>query len=223
MFLLECFQTNLSVTLMTYVLRLDTSPRINDSISRKLANQVVDHSLNLNPSLNIKVRDLSTENLPHISEQTITGFYTSANEMSQELKSATALSDQLIDELLFANTLLISAPMYNFGIPSSLKAWVDQIVRINKTFSFEDGALKGLVPIRRAILVLSYGATGYSSDGNLKEMNFLQPYLTSLMAFLGITDTRVVSVEGTNGDAKTLEAQISSASTQISQLFIEEA
>jgi len=151
---------------MTYILRLDTSPRNADSASRQLANKVQEHLLSLDPSLGVKVRDLSSANLPHISNETITGFYIAPNDMTTELQVATALSDDLISELKAANTLIISAPMYNFGVPSSLKAWVDQVVRINQTFAFDGHSFEGLVPVNRAVLVLAYGANGYTADGD---------------------------------------------------------
>jgi len=103
---------------MTYILRIDTSPRKSDSLSRQLADYVEEHLLMLNPSLEVRLRDLGSTNLPHVSNRTITGFYTAPNDMTSELKAATALSDELISELKEANTLIISAPMYNFGVPS---------------------------------------------------------------------------------------------------------
>ena len=143
---------------MTYILRFDTSPRSTESVSRNLANKVEQHLLELDKKLFVKTRNLSTVGLPHISNDTITGFYTPTEDMTTELKEATTLSNELIHELKAADTLLISSPMYNFGIPSSLKAWVDQIVRINQTFSFDSSSFEGLVPVKRAVLVLAYGA-----------------------------------------------------------------
>jgi len=103
---------------MTYILRIDTSPRKNDSLSRQLADYVEEHLLMLDPSLEVRLRDLGSTNLPHVSNRTITGFYTAPNDMTSELKAATALSNELIYELKEANTLIIGAPMYNFGVPS---------------------------------------------------------------------------------------------------------
>ncbi len=207
---------------MTYILRLDTSPRKTDSLSRQLANKVQEHLLSLNPSLGVKVRDLSSENLPHISNETITGFYTAPSNMSTGLKAATALSDELISELKAANTLIISAPMYNFGMPSSLKAWVDQVVRINQTFAFDGHSFEGLVPVKRAVLVLAYGATGYTADGDFAAMNFLEPYLKALMGFLGIDDVKIIRIEGTTGDPVALARTLQRASNDVSQLFLTE-
>jgi len=207
---------------MTYILRLDTSPRATESLSRNLADRVERHLLNLDKHLGVKTRDLSIANLPHISNDTITGFYTSEEDMTAELEEATALSDTLIQELKAADTLIMSAPMYNFGVPSSLKAWIDQIVRINQTFSFDGTSFKGLVPVRRAVLVLAYGANGYAPNGDFASMNFLEPYLTALISFLGVEDSRVIRVEGTTGEPEDLVKAQQQASNEISRLFIAE-
>ncbi len=207
---------------MTYILRLDTSPRGINSISRRLADKVQDHLLSLTPSLALRVRDLSSAELPHISEDTISGFYAEPQAMTDKLQAATALSDELIAELNGANSLIISAPIYNFGVPSSLKAWIDQIVRINQTFSFDGHSFTGLVPFNKAVLVLSYGANGYTNNGDLASMDFLGPYLISLLQFLGIDDVRTIQIEGTTGDPDLLNDAMLQASNSVSRLFIEE-
>ena len=183
---------------MTTLLRLDSSPRSSSSHSRGLADLVEQQILALDNTAKVVTRDLATEAIPHISNDTITGFYTPAEEFNTELKAATALSDELILELNSADCLLISAPIYNFGVPSSLKSWVDQIVRINKTFAFSGDGFTGLVPVKRAVLALAYGAQGYSAGSEMAAMNFLEPYLVSLLTFLGIKHIDVFSLEGTS-------------------------
>ena len=205
---------------MTYILRLDTSPRNTDSLSRNLADEIEQHLLGLNKNLFVKTHDLAKAGLPHISNDTIAGFYTAPKEMTSRLKEATALSDKLIHDLKAADTLLISSPMYNFGVPSSLKAWIDQIVRINKTFSFDGESFEGLVPVKRAVLSLAYGATGYAPNSNFAHMNFLEPYLISLMGFLGIEDTQVIRVQGTTGRPEELIVAQQKASDEVSKLFV---
>lgn len=208
---------------MTYILRLDASPRGINSLSRRLADTVQEHLLRLDPTLGMRIRDLSCAEIPHISNDTITGFYTEPHAMTDKLHAATALSDELITELNSANTLIISAPIYNFGVPSSLKAWVDHVVRINETFAFDGDSFTGLVPLERAVLVLSYGANGYTNGGDLAAMDFLEPYLISLLGFLGIDDVRTIKVEGTTGDPTLLNDAMLQASNLVSQLFIEES
>ena len=87
--------------------------------------------------------------------------------------------------------------MYNFGIPSALKAWIDQVVRIGKTFDFDGQSFSGLVQNKRAFLVIAYGADGYT-HGDLKIADFVEPYLRFVLNFIGIADITIVAAEGTN-------------------------
>ena len=203
---------------MPYILRLDASARHNESHSRRLADLVEARLLNNNSDLSVRRRDLSQDSLPHIKNETIAGFYTPDDAMTPALREATALSDELIVELMSADTLLISAPMYNFSLPSSLKAWVDQISRIGKTFSYDGIDFEGLVPAKRAILVFSYGASGYAGGGPMAGMNFLEPYLVSLMNFLGIENVKVLRVEGTTGEVDVIEAAYETLQADIERL-----
>lgn len=183
---------------MATLLRLDSSPRGTGSNSRDIADLVEQQLLAVDSNMSVRRRDLSEIAIPHITAETITGFYTPPEAITQELLEATSTSDRLIAELNSADCLLISAPIYNFGVPSSLKAWIDQIVRINKTFSFDGVSFNGLVPTKRAILALAYGAQGYTQGGELAAMNFLEPYLISLLTFLGIEQVEVFRIEGTS-------------------------
>ncbi len=207
---------------MTYILRLDASPRYRESESRRLADLIQDRLLAISPHREVRSRDLSSSPIPHIVNETIEGFYAPSDAITAEQKRATSLSDELIHELKNADVLLISAPMYNFGVPSSLKAWIDQIVRINATFAFDGAEFEGLVPTNRAILALVYGASGYAPGGDFSAMNFLEPYLVSLMQFLGIKQTEVVRIEGTTRSPDTLAEARRTAAAQVSDLLANE-
>jgi FMN-dependent NADH-azoreductase len=93
---------------------------------------------------------------------------------------------------------------------------------ILRLFVFDGSSFEGLVPVKRAVLVLAYGASGYAPDGDFAAMNFLEPYLVSLMDFLGIEDTQVIRIEGTTGDAETLSKATNQALNETSKLFIKE-
>ena len=131
--------------------------------------------------------------------------------MCSARKSATALSDALIEELLRADEVLVASPIYNFGVPAALKAWVDQVVRIGRTFSFADGKVDGLVKGKRATILLSYGLPGYSDPAVLASFDFLKPYFGALFGFLGFRDTRFVALEGTSADPALLAHNLESA------------
>jgi len=138
---------------MTHVLRIDSSSRLaasgdnssEGSYSRWLADFVLQTRANRFAVAQTITRDLSATPISHISDNTIKGYYTPSDAMTDIDRSATALSDRLIKEVKDADVIVLSAPIYNFSVPSALKAWIDQVVRINQTFSYEDGRFAGLV------------------------------------------------------------------------------
>ena len=143
---------------MPSLLRIDSSSRTQGSHSSQLADRIQAAWIGAHPDGQVVTRHLTASPLPFISAETITGFYTPPGEVSDNLRAATALSDELITELKAADTLLIAAPIYNFSAPASLKAWIDQITRIGQTFSYENGAFQGLLPTKQAIVACAYGA-----------------------------------------------------------------
>lgn len=199
------------------LLRIDSSARTEGSVSRQLADGIAQAWLQAHPIGSVITRDLALAPLPHIAAQTIQGFYTPADQLTPELRNATALSDQVIAELKGAHTVLISAPIYNFGVPSSLKAWIDHIVRIGHTFSYDGQQFTGLVKGPQAVLALAYGAGGYADA--LAPMDHLRPYLIQLLGFLGIERIDAVSAEATTADPATAAQQITAAQARIQDLF----
>lgn len=202
------------------LLRIDASARADGSYSRQLADTIETLWRAQHPQGRVKLRDLGAQPLPHIDALTIQGFYTPVAAMTPALREATALSDSLIEELKSAHTVLIATPIYNFSVPSGLKAWIDQVVRIGQTFSYVDGAFAGLVTQPRAVLALAYGAGGYQAD--MAAMDHLRPYLTSLLTFMGMADIQVVACEATTADPATVEANLGTAQRQAAALFAPE-
>lgn len=199
------------------LLRIDSSARTTGSQSRELADGVEKAWLSAHPSGTVQRRDLAHAPLPHISNLTIQGYYTPAEHMTPSLREATALSDALIAELKSAHTVLISAPIYNFAMPSSLKAWIDQVVRVGHTFAYDGQNFTGLVTRPRAVLALAYGAAGY--QGPMKDMDHLRPYLTKLLGFLGLPQVDVVAMEATNAGAEAAAAASDAAHAAVADLF----
>ncbi len=132
-----------------------------------------------------------------------------------------ALSDALIDELRAADILVLAAPMHNFGIPSTLKAWIDHVVRAGRTFSYTSKGPVGLLTGKRAILVLATG--GVYSDGPAKAFDFQEPYLRTILGFMGITDVDVVRVEGVATSAVGPEKALAEATERSKQLVAQAA
>jgi FMN-dependent NADH-azoreductase len=202
---------------MPSLLRIDASSRLSGSHSRALADAFEAAWSARFPGGMVVKRDLATKPIAHIQEATIAGFYTPPASLDEMLKRAVALSDELIDELNAADTVLIATPMYNFSVPSALKSWIDQVVRINRTFSYDGKKFTGLVEAKRVVVVAAFGAEGYG--GALASADFVTPYLKFLFAFLGVSDVTVIPVESTTADAATIASNIGRAKTDILNLI----
>ncbi len=182
---------------MKTILRIDSSSRTDGSHSRELADYFQTIWQKKNPQDQIIIRDIVKNPCPHISNLAIAGFQSSPEKLTPEMKAEIALSDELITELLTSDILLISVPMYNFSVPSSLKAWIDQIVRIEKTFAYDGTSFSGLLTGKKAYIICTYGAGGYTNGGSFSSFNFLEPYLNSLLSFLGFEEIQFFNLEAT--------------------------
>lgn len=179
---------------MKNILFVSSSPRGGESYSHQAARKVVDGLKSRHPQAQIVERDVAKQPLPHIGEDFVSGMAATAGTLTAGQAKALALSDALIDELRAADVLVIAAPMYNFGLPSTLKAWIDHVVRAQRTFSYTKDGVRGMLEGKRAILVMASGAV--YSEGPYKAMDFEESYLRATLGFIGITDIRVVRVEG---------------------------
>ena len=204
---------------MSTLLRIDASSRTKDSQSRELADLFVNHWLETHPGGEVRVRDLVLDPVPHISNDTIAGFYTPRAEHDDNLRLATARSDALIREIMEADAVLIDTPMYNFSMPSALKAWIDQVARIGETFSFSpESGFEGLIKNTAFYVITASGAV-FSSDA-MQPMDFLTPYLRALLGFLGITQLQFFTLEGTTVDPDAYERSKQAAVRQIETLWV---
>jgi FMN-dependent NADH-azoreductase len=201
---------------MKNILLIESSPRGSDSYSHQAARSIVNEIQTRNPGAKVVVRDLGQNPPPHAGLPLITGMHAAPEQRTPEQARSLALSDALIDELFAADTIVIAAPMHNFGIPSTLKAWIDHISRAGRTFSYGANGPQGLLKGKHAIVVLASG--GVYSNGQMKAFDFTEPYLRTVLAFLGITDVDVVRVEGVAHSAIGPEKALAAASTQSKQL-----
>ncbi len=202
---------------MTSLLRIDASSRLQGSHSRDLADAFEAAWRSRYPGQPIVRRDLAANPIGHIRQDTIAGFYAPPEGIDGVLTRALALSDELIAELNDADTVLIATPMYNFSIPSALKAWIDQIVRINQTFAYDGTNFTGLVKAKRVVVTAAFGAAGYGDA--MAAADFLTPYLKFLFGFLGVADVTVIAVEATTAEAKTISRNTDRAKDAIHKLL----
>jgi len=151
---------------MKQILIVESSPRGSESASRKLTGKVRARLEARYSEATIIERDLAKNKVPHLGEPAVKAISTKDSAEAESLQEALRLSDQLIEELLSSDLLVIASPMWNFGIPSSLKAWIDHVVRAGKTFNYVGAGVEGLAKGKKAILVLASG--GVFSEGPWK-------------------------------------------------------
>lgn len=172
------------------ILILHSSGRASDSRTRVLSTILANHALE-NQSGEIWERDLTRENLPFVNETMVSAYFTQEDERSDEQRRALAISDRLVAELEAADVLIIGAPIYNFGPPAALKAWVDLVARAGKTFRFVSGqGSVGLLKGKKAMIISASGGTLIGSAAD-----FLTPWLDHALQFMGIDDVDLVKVE----------------------------
>ncbi|WIY26514.1 FMN-dependent NADH-azoreductase [Parasedimentitalea psychrophila] len=187
------------------ILHIDASARIQGSTSRDLTAQIIER---LNADQVIR-RDL-TSPLPQLTEDWINANFTPANDRDAVQRDLLALSDQLVEEVKAADTLVIGVPIYNFAVPASLKAWIDLLARVGLTFHYTETGPEGLLKGKRAIIAVASGGTQVGSD-----IDFATGYLRHILGFLGITDVQFVAADAIMADA---EAALKRARTAIEAL-----
>jgi FMN-dependent NADH-azoreductase len=181
---------------MKRILIIESSPRGTESASRRLTDTSRLRLTTLYPNASFTERDLAADPLPHLNYQTVKGISTKDKAEAESLKDALCLSDELSDELLSSDLLVIASPMWNFGLPSALKAWIDHVVRAGKTFNYAGAGVEGLAKGKKAILVLASG--GVFSEGPWKSWDTVEPYLRMILGFIGIDDVQTVRAQGMN-------------------------
>lgn len=184
---------------MTHLLHLDSSARHAGSSTRQLGRELVLGWCRRDPATTLTYRDLDAEPLPFVSDSWVSAAFTPPELHDHELAFSLSRSEQLIAELVAADVLVIGAPMYNLGIPASLKAWIDQVVRVGRTFGYDGPQPVGLLHGKRAIVVATSGGSAprYEAAG----MDFRTSYLRAILGFIGIVDVDVVGLSDTmSGD-----------------------
>jgi FMN-dependent NADH-azoreductase len=182
---------------MPTLLHIDSSPLYGRSVSRQLTDAFVTQWKASNPEGTVVHRDLSATQIPPISAEWVGAVYTPEAARTPQQKELLTLSDSLLAELEQADEYVFGVPMHNFGIPSVLKLWIDQIARVGKTFSYADGAPKGLIIGKKATFIIATGGI-YDAQTQMASFNFVEPYLRSVFGFLGVTDATFLTAGGTS-------------------------
>ena len=193
------------------ILHITSSSRGSASYSNRVAGQVLDELNRRNPGASVTVRDLAREPLPHIGDDFVAATRSPEGPQTERQRALLAQSDALVDELLAADLVVIAAPMINFTIPSTLKAWIDQVARPGRTFSYTAKGPQGLVTGKQVILVAARGGVYAQAPA----LDFQLPYLKSVLGFLGMTDVTVLEVEGTAFGPDAAEKAVAAASQKM--------
>lgn len=177
------------------LLEVQSSVQLGQSISRVLSHEFIQTWRKSYPDGQHKQRDVGMTPPAHPTELWTTANYMPLDSRTLEMKTALTESEQLIEELLWADRLVLGVPMYNFSVPSTFKAYVDNIVRVNHTFTFDPAnfTFRGLVTNKKA-LVITPSAGNFAPDTPMGSMNFCETYLRSILGFIGIEDITVVAV-----------------------------
>jgi FMN-dependent NADH-azoreductase len=165
------------------------------------------------PDVNVTVRNLSQNPVPHLDAETFQANITKPAERSEEQQKRAQLADTLIEELMNADILVLSVPMYNFGIPSTLKAWIDYVARAGTTFRYTENGPVGLVKNTKAYVL---GARGGAYAGTPNDTQ--TPYLKTFLSFIGITDVEFVLAEKLSMDAANAPTIMQEAKEKITRL-----
>jgi FMN-dependent NADH-azoreductase len=199
---------------MPTLLQIKTS-LFGDGQSTRLAQQFVDRWRAANPDGRVVTRDLTAEPVPHLSAERFTAFTTRPEERSLDQAREVAYSDRLIDELRQADVVVLGLPMYNFGPPSSLKAYFDHIARAGITFRYTDAGAQGLLGGRK---VYVFAARGGIYQGT--PLDTQTDYVRQFLTFLGMTDITFVYCEGLNLGPEARTRALAAARLAVDELTI---
>lgn len=182
---------------MAHILHIDSSPRGDRSISRSLTKTFITAWQEHHPNDSITYRDIGHHPTPHVDEAWIAASFTPPEYVTPEMAIGVQESEVLIDELIAADYYAIGVPMYNFSIPSTLKAYLDQVVRVNRTFAITEQGYEGLLKNKRMVIISARGGS-YAPGTPMAEYDFQEPYLRAIFGMIGVTDVTVIHAENLN-------------------------
>jgi FMN-dependent NADH-azoreductase len=180
------------------ILHLDSSIQGDDSVSRRLTAALVRALREDAPDAVVNHRDLAADPIPHLNGAIAGGFRdTGAHQLNEFTQTERTRSEILVTELLASDVIVVGAPMYNFSVPTQLKAWIDRIVQPGRTFRFSPAGAVGQATGIRAVVASSRG--GVYSPALAHALDFQENYLRAIFGFIGIADVQFVRAEGVKG------------------------
>jgi FMN-dependent NADH-azoreductase len=198
------------------ILLVTSSPRGSASHSTQIARALAERLAVGKPGANIVVRDLAAAPLPHINDAFAVARELPPEKLTAAQRETLRLSDALVQELVDADVVVLGAGMINFGVPSTLKAYIDHILRPGVTFRYTPKGPEGLVTGKKVYLVVARG--GVYSQGKMQALNFQDTYLRAALGFIGLTDLEVIAVEGVAFGPDAARQAIMAALARVSDL-----
>lgn len=198
---------------MSNVLIIESSARQQDSFSRELTQQFISHWKTLHPADRLTIRDVAVNPVPHLDADLLGGWMKPEAQRNAAEQASLQRSNELTDELLAADVLVLAAPMYNFAIPSTLKAWLDHVLRAGLTFKYTDTGPQGLLTGKKAYVLTARGGIYAGSTADHQE-----PYLRQVLAFVGIHDVTFIHAEGMNLGGNFQEKGLNQAKARLSDV-----
>jgi FMN-dependent NADH-azoreductase len=199
---------------MTHILHIDSSPRGDRSLSRTLTREFISAWKQIYPSDTGTYRDIGRYPVPPIDESWIAASFSPPDQITPELATALNISDELIDELLAAELYVFGIPMYNYSIPANFKAYIDQIVRVRRTFVVTPNGYEGLLKDNKILVITTRG--GSYSAGSL---DFQEPYLRAVFELIGITNMTFIHAENLSEGAEVRQQSLATARAAIQQII----
>ena len=194
------------------ILQINSSARGEASHSTRLANRIVRRLRDVEPGATLTVRDLGRKPHPVLDEAALGALFTPATQRTPEQASRVALDDALIEEIQAADAVVLGAPMYNFGMPASLKNWIDAIARAGVTFRYTEKGQEGLLKGKKVFVATTRGGKYRDTPADSQV-----PHLKTVLSFLGLTDVAFVYAEGLNLGAEAEQMAINSAYQKIEE------
>lgn len=204
---------------MSKILHIDSSPRSSRSLTRRLTQAFITEWCTRHLNTEITYRDLNLQPPTPVSEPWIAAAFTKANQRTDQMQEHLHESDILLNELIAADLLVIGVPMYNFTVPALFKAWIDQVVRIERSFLLEpedsQQPYKPLLADKPAFFVVASGDAGYEPGGTYAALNHVEPYLRTVFPFIGINNLHFIYVGNDEFGGEQLQQSLTAAQEKI--------
>ncbi len=175
------------------ILQINGSVRAEGGNSTRLANEIVARLRAKAPTAELTVRDLARQAHPALDEAALDALFTPEGERTAEQRARVALDDALIAELMASDVIVLGVPMYNFGVSSQIKNWIDAVARARVTFRYTENGVEGLVKGKLVYVALARGGRYRGT-----EADTITPYLRTILAFMGMTEVKFIYAEGLN-------------------------